>query len=510
MRCFISLLVALLGGLVYPVGAQEVPDDFEVQTVLAPLPTGTVAFAFLPDGRVLTIHKDTAEVGLWVPGTSSQSTILTVPNVTGVSERGLIGLVLDPAWPTRPYVYFYLNHNSSSGRLVMYEASGDLDDVASDQLQLSNPYWILTDVPDLGAVHKGGELHFGPDGMLYLSTGDSAQYCAAQDLESLLGKILRLDVSALPGTGSGPPAKSVITPTDNPFPGPDENERLVYAFGLRNPFSFDVDPMTGKLMIADVGSYYWEEINVLDVGATERNFGWPMLEGNLAQPDNTQLGCDPVPAVDPAYAYERGEQSAAVIAGVVYRDPGGGFGAAYEGDFFFYDFLRGNLRRLENIGDSWQLAAPEAGQPNAQDWALSLGASVCFRMGSDGAVYYLNFRNQLPAPGTGLYRIVRTNPVATPAATNPLQVLVSPNPTSAARGIRFEASALALGPVELKIFDVAGRLVREEHWSLNRDQLDWRWDGRGSDQRALPSGTYFYTLTDGAGQRSSGKLALVN
>ena len=242
---------------------QQLADGLALEAVVPlPLTDLPVAFAFLPDGRILLLELQAATVRVSVPGSGTAVDLHTVPDVeTAGAEQGLQGIAVDPAWPTRPYLYLYYNHVGGVNHLTMYTVSGELSDPSSTALALSDPYHLLTDIPDVRAWHNGGTARFGPDGMLYLSLGDDGAACDAQDPGVLAGSILRLDVSGMPGGGSGPPAKAAITPADNPFAGPDDNTRLTYAWGLRNPFRFTVDPATGDLFVGDVGFLSHEEVD---------------------------------------------------------------------------------------------------------------------------------------------------------------------------------------------------------------------------------------------------------
>ena len=244
-----------------------------------------VAFTWLPDGRIILISRTPANVLLTAVGSTAPTSILTVPNVNAAGgEQGLLGVAVDPAWPTRPYLYFAYTHTSGNSYVTMYRAAGALTNPASTAITLSQPFHLITDIPDNADNHNGGTLHFGPDGMLYLSMGDDASSCTAQALSDLTGKIVRMDVSSMPEAGPGPPTKAEITPPDNPFPGPNANERLVWAWGLRNPFRFTIDAPTGDLFIGDVGAGTEEEIDRLPPASAGANFGWPQREGNTATP----------------------------------------------------------------------------------------------------------------------------------------------------------------------------------------------------------------------------------
>ena len=100
---------------------------------------------------------------------------------------------------------------------------------------------LITDIPDNASNHNGGTLRFGPDGKLYASLGEDADRCSAQDSTRFKGNILRLQVASLPDTGTAQPSKAALAPPDNPFPGGNANAALVFAYGLRNPFRFQID-----------------------------------------------------------------------------------------------------------------------------------------------------------------------------------------------------------------------------------------------------------------------------
>jgi cysteine-rich repeat protein len=277
----------------------------------------------------------------------------------------------------------------------MFALAGDLSDGSSPNLQLvaASRYDALTDIPDGAANHNGGTLRFGPDGALYASLGEDADRCAAQNPSSLKGAILRLSVANLPGTGAGPPAKSTLVPAGNPFSGPDDNARLVFAYGLRNPFRFQIDPLSGALFIGDVGEAEFEEANRAVGG---ENFGWPFREG----PEIRTPGACSEPGgpgassyAAPIAIYDRSGFLAAIIGAGPYRpvDPpfDASFPPEYDGSYFFADYYQGFLRRVEESGGAW-VAAPAPGQPNPTDWASAIEAPGDFQTGPDGALYYVS------------------------------------------------------------------------------------------------------------------------
>jgi glucose/arabinose dehydrogenase len=248
--------------------------------------------------------------------------------------------------------------------------------------------------------------------MLYVSLGEDGTACWAQATTILSGKILRLDVSMLPDGPGGPPDKVLLAPTDNPFAAhPDTNARLVWAMGLRNPFRFQIDPMTGDLFITDVGRDAWEEVDLADQAGL--NFGWPWFEG----PDT--LGtCDSGPTsgfTEPIYAADHNLMVAGISAGL-YRQNGGvlQFPLQYEGDYFFADYYTGELYRLNRMGNQWSIAPPVPGQPSAVAWATGLARVADFAIGPDGALWYC-----LQAPANRVHRIAYVGPAGVEPAPLP-------------------------------------------------------------------------------------------
>ncbi len=435
MKKMIHLAVAI-SGMASLLPAQNLPDGF-IAEPFAVLPGGTdpdkllapMGFDFLPDGRLVFVEQ-AGKVKVVVQGTAAS--IGQVPeqllNLTVSYSRGLISVAVDPDWPSRPYLYFWYNHRDATGetmRLAMYTAEGDLTDARSANLALGSAHLVLADIPDMRAEHNGGALRFGPDGMLYLSVGDDHMGGDAQDLSVLRGKILRLDVAALPGAGSGPPPRSQIVPTGNPHTGPDDNARLVWAHGLRNPFRFHIDPQNGALFISDQGEGedsletpplpHYDEINWIEAGGA--NLGWPWFEANSPTDGfepvvNNLGGTAPTDTVFPI-ATEFLTQTTpartftALISMEVYRAPAGSmfdFGPDYAGDYFYTDHFSGRVWRLEYDGNSWAPASPAPGQVDPDHWATDLTNIVDGRVGPEGALYYIKRKSRTTADG-GIFRI---------------------------------------------------------------------------------------------------------
>jgi putative heme-binding domain-containing protein len=351
------------------VGPVTLPPEFSRASVASGI-TGATAMAVAPDGRVFVCEQTGA---LRVVKADS---LLTAPfvelEVDSTWERGLIGVTLDPAFARNGYVYvcYVTPAPSPRHRISRLTARNDIAVAHSEVILFEGD-----DQSRLGgsvpAGHQGGALHFGLDGKLYIGIGDQTASRPSQDLGSLLGKILRLD-----------PDGSI--PDDNPFAATAQGKyRAIWARGLRNPFTFAVQPGTGRMLINDVGQDRWEEINE---GAAGANYGWPQTEGPTT-----------VPGIrGPIYHYP----VASIVGGAFCPSgPSTTFPAQYRGHYFFADFVKGWIKIL----DPDNPAHPET-------FATGLSRPVGLEFAPDGSLLVLmrdawvkdkNFR-----PGTGsLHRI---------------------------------------------------------------------------------------------------------
>ncbi len=232
------------------------------------------------------------------------------------NEQGLLGLAFHPEYQTNGF--FYVNYTSEpDGDTVIarYQVSADPDVALPASAQT-----VLT-IAQPGNRHNGGFLGFGPhDDHLYIATGDGAAqggFVNAQDINSLLGKLLRIDVNC--DDFPADPLRNYGIPPSNPFVGVDGADE-VWAYGLRNPWRCSFDRETFDLYIADVGLASWEELNFRAAGSTGgENYGWPCMEGEAC----TALGfctCNDPILVDPIFVYPHPvDTSAAIMGGYVYR-----------------------------------------------------------------------------------------------------------------------------------------------------------------------------------------------
>jgi glucose/arabinose dehydrogenase len=473
------------------------------------------SMAYLPDDRILVAEKYDARIRLVVNGVLLPEPVAVIDSVVHTPESGLLGIALDPGWPARPYVYAHYNHlNGPRIHIARYTAVGDLAFTGSGTFTLdpASRHLVLADLPDDIDIHNGGNLRFGPDGMLYVSLGDDSNPCRAVLKEYLQGKILRLDVSGLqPGPG-GPPLLADITPADNPFVSdPSPSARLVWAYGLRNPYSFQVDLATGQLVIADVGGATWEEVNLQT--APGQNFGYPSFEG----PMNTGIVCpyyEEPTSVPPIYAYDRTQFccGAAVITSPRYRRMGGPyqFPAEYEGDVFVNDVGEGILRRVHFDGTGWALADSVPGQPTALNWGIEMVGVTDYHLHPDGSLYYLRYAYYFQNL-TGVIRRIRyDNTVAVPPSSEPRLTFAPPAPTPARSRVTLAFTSAQTGPVRLRIFDLAGRELRQvvEERALSAGRHSREWDLRDGAGRPVGSGVYIARLETG-GDVTARKILVV-
>jgi len=262
-------------------------------------------------------------------------------------ERGLLGLALAPDFATSGVVYIA---HTAPGPAV--EITRLRTDAERRHVDLATRQTVLA-MADPASNHNGGMIAFGPAGKLWISTGDGGRggdpWNNAQNLDSLLGKLLRIDVVSEPYS----------IPADNPFAGQSGARGEIWAYGLRNPWRFSFDRATGELWIGDVGQNRWEEIDVEDPAAGGgRNYGWRRREGRHCYDPKVACGADGL--VDPIHEYGH-DHGCSVTGGYVYR------GAAIPelaGAYVFGDYCNGtvwSLRRESGQVDVAKLVAGPRG-----------------------------------------------------------------------------------------------------------------------------------------------------
>ncbi|MEV1205838.1 PQQ-dependent sugar dehydrogenase, partial [Microbispora rosea] len=257
--------------------------DFAHPQVVATGLRAPWGMAFLPDGSALVSQRDTADI-MRVRRGSAPVKVATVPNVSPGGEGGLLGIAVSPVYALDQWVYAYYT-SASDNRVVRFRLSSP---------QAQQP--ILTGIPR-AQTHNGGRIAFGPDGRLYVGTGDAGNSANAQNLNSLGGKILRIRPD---GT----------VPVDNPFAGSP-----VYSYGHRNVQGLAWDE-SGRLYATEFGQNTWDELNRILPG---RNYGWPICEGVCSDPrfTNPLVVWSPAEASPSGLAYAKGTLFAAVSHGAL-------------------------------------------------------------------------------------------------------------------------------------------------------------------------------------------------
>jgi glucose/arabinose dehydrogenase len=293
------------------------------------------------------------------------------------NEQGLLSVAFHPAFAENGRFFVGYTDRDGKNTVASYSVAADTPDRA-DAASGS----VLIAVEDPAPNHNGGLLKFGPDGYLYVGMGDGGAagdpWGNAQNLDVLLGKMLRLDVD------NGEPYAS---PPDNPFVGQEGARPEIWAYGLRNPWRYSFDRETGDLFIADVGQNEFEEVHFQPAAsAGGENYGWDIVEGEACYDAGS---CDQESLVPPVAVYPHSGDAGgcSITGGYVYR---GSQFPQLAGTYLYADYCSGNLWALRQGGDSWQ---------NELVTTLDIRASS---FGEDEAgELYLTDRD-----GGGLYRLV--------------------------------------------------------------------------------------------------------
>ncbi|HEX8314465.1 MAG TPA: PQQ-dependent sugar dehydrogenase [Flavisolibacter sp.] len=340
MRKFYTVLFLLCSLFSYVVSSAQQAISYSafISGLSAPVEVvnaadGTNRLFIVQQGGQIRVY-DPANGGLQATPFLNVSSI-----VTSGGERGLLSIAFHPQYETNGYFFIYYNNAAGDITVARYQASGT-SNVANAASGV-----VLLNIPKPFDNHNGGHLQFGKDGNLYFATGDGGSgndpFNNAQDSTKILGKMLRINVDNF----STPPYYTV--PASNPFYTTPNFDNRIWARGLRNPYRWSFDRLTGDMWIGDVGQGAKEEINFTPVSSSGgENYGWKCYEGSIRTPDVDV--CDPVNYHPPVYDYNNPSPGASsVVGGYVYR----GMEYPYFNGFYVAaDVYSGNVYILKSNG----------------------------------------------------------------------------------------------------------------------------------------------------------------
>jgi glucose/arabinose dehydrogenase len=348
----LCVLAAIVWGTMTTSTAWSLPSGFTKTKVASGLSLPT-SMAFAPDGRIFVTERGTGAGGTGKVRIIKNGALLATPFVSittdnsniSANERGLLGLALDPDIATNHFVYVYYTvpGNPPHNRISRFTANGDVAVAGSEQRLLD-----LDNLKD--GNHNGGPLHFGADGKLYIGVGENHNAPNAVNLNNHLGKILRIN-------------KDGSVPSDNPFYDASDGigaKDRIYTYGHRNPFTFDVQPGTGRIFVNDVGESTWEEVNDLVAG---KDYGW---RGGSSDGDASAF-------------YKYNHSDGKCIAGGTFFNPAvaqGGW-SAFVGRWFFGDYTNGWIHVLNPSNKA------------VSTFETGINGPIDIDVGPDGNLYYL-------------------------------------------------------------------------------------------------------------------------
>ncbi|KXN97923.1 hypothetical protein LS48_14115 [Aequorivita aquimaris] len=413
--------------------AQDVSIEFFKGNFDSPL-----SLQHTDDDRLFIVEKGGEIKIIQGDGTVNATPFLNISGIISTNgERGLLGMAFHPDYSNNGYFYVYYTNTSGNTQVSRFSVDSGNPDLADPSSEL-----FLLDYNQPETNHNGGNLAFGPDGYLYIASGDGGgsgdPNDRGQDLGYLLGKILRIDVDNPSG------GNNYGIPSDNPFVGDPNALDEIWAYGLRNPWRFSFDFTDNNIWIADVGQTSREEINRANVGEAGLNYGWRCYEGT--QPFNTQ-GCPQQSELTfPLTEYTHAGGNCSITGGYVYR------GSVYSdipGLYFFADFCSGLIGTVDNSG-------------NLVEHGNFSGSWVSFGEDVNKELYIIDF-------GGDIYQVKGGELANTEDFSFENTLTMLPNPTSENVTFSFKNGTHQT----IKFFDIRGSLVSfEENISSNNKIID--------------------------------------
>ena len=418
------------------------------------------------DDRLFVVEQGGVIKIIQADGSVNATPFLDISDIlSSGSERGLLGLAFHPNYSNNGY--FYVNYTKTNGdtqvsRFTVDSGNPDIADPNSEftLIGYAQPY----------ANHNGGALAFGPDGFLYISSGDGGgggdPNNNAQNINVLLGKLLRIDVDNSSG------GNNYAIPSDNPFVGNQDARPEIWAYGLRNPWRFSFDEIENNLWIADVGQSAIEEINRQPINEGGLNYGWRCYEGN--QPFNTADCPSQSEITFPLAEYNHIDGNCSITGGYVYR------GLGYSdiaGLYFFADYCSGMIGTVDNEGNM-------INHGNFPGMLVSFGEDV------NKELYVVDIN------GGKIYKIKGGEVAGTEDFGLDKYFSLFPNPAS-----EYVSLLLRQGSItKIQIFDLRGRLVYlEGDLSTNEKRVS---------TSNLETGIYFIKVSASDGQSVTKKLII--
>lgn len=415
------------------------------------------------------------------PNDSNVSSTTTFMDIQGKvddtgNEMGLLGLAFHPNYSSNRY--FYVDYTNTTGGVRKTRISRFTTMVGNPNQADTSSELILMEITQPYTNHNGGMILFGLDGYLYIGMGDGGSggdpQNNAQNLQSLLGKILRINVDTTVGsTNYGIPAT-------NPFYGnPIAGKEEIFSIGMRNPWRFSQDPVSGDIWCGDVGQNAWEEIDLIENGD---NYGWRCYEGN--HPYNTS-GCLPASNyTSPIKEYANSSPDCSVTGGYIYR---GTRRPELAGRYIYADYCSGKIWKFlyqnGNVSeDQLLLTAP---------WSIS-----SFGVDQHNELYVI--RMDFSGSNSRIYKFSSDSSVGIGNLGSSIPKSFSleqnyPNPFNPETNIAYHIPKLS--NIKLIVYDSIGREIRT---LVNTTQLagsyEVRWNGKDDFGNKVSSGIYFYSF----------------
>ncbi len=428
--------------------------------------TRTVAIENCGDSRLFIVQQTGQIIIIDSTGKKRDQPFLDISDrvLSSGNEQGLLGLAFDPNYLSNGY--FYVNYINTSGntQISRFKVKNDYPNLANPSLEK-----FILQIQQPFTNHNGGCTRFGPDGYLYIGMGDGGSAGDpnnnAQNPQSLLGKMLRIDVH------HGNPYS---IPADNPFVDSSNYKKEIWALGLRNPWRWSFDIANGNLIIADVGQDMWEEVNYQEKKGG-KNYGWRCYEGNHAY--NT-AGCNAQTFYkSPVYEYPHSATTGdcSIIGGFVYR---GNKYSSLKGKYFFTDYCSGIIRTLV------------IHNPDATEQDMYHGDAysyTCFGVDNKNEIYIANVSNG------NIYHIIPASAMQSNTTQIAENFLVTPNPSNGNFIITYKTQQAQR--ININIQNAVGQQFYTVTKSLNAGTNNI------SLSMHLPQGEYYVSITDVAGRK---------